>query len=47
MVKGYYDIFDVVDLSEIALLAMYHMQCTEFANVNAGIHGGFENTKNL
>jgi hypothetical protein len=47
VVKGYYDIFNVVDLSEIALLAMHHIQCTEFANVGAGIDGGFENTKEL
>ncbi len=45
VVQGYYDIFNVVDLSEIALLAMHHMQSTEFANVGAGIGGGFENTK--
>ncbi len=47
VVKGYYDIFNVVDLSEIALLAMHSMQCTEFANVGAGVGGGFENTKEL
>jgi hypothetical protein len=44
---GYYDMFNVVDLSEIALLAMHHMQNTEFANVGAGVCGGFENTKEL
>ena len=37
VVKGYYDIFNVVDLSEIALLAMHSMQYTEFANVGAGV----------
>ncbi len=47
VVQGYYDIFNVVDLSEIALLAMHHMQSTEFANVSASIGGGFENTKEL
>ncbi len=47
VVKGYYDIFNVVDLSEIALLAMHSMQYTEFANVGAGIGGGFKNTKEL
>jgi hypothetical protein len=47
VVKGYYDIFNVVDLSEISLLAMHHMQCTEFANLLAGVDGGFKNTKEL
>ena len=47
VVKGYYDIFNVVDLSEIALLAMHSMQYTEFANVKAGVGGGFKNTKEL
>ena len=47
VVKGYYDIFNVVDLSEIALLAMHWMQYTEIANVGAGVGGGFENTKEL
>ena len=47
VVKGYYDIFNIVDLSEIALLAMHHMQCTEFASVGAGVGCGFENTKEL
>ena len=46
VVKGYYDIFNVVDLREIALLAMHHMHCTEFANLDAGIGGGFK-TKEL
>jgi hypothetical protein len=44
VVQGYYDIFNVVDLIEIAFLAMHHMQSTEFANVSAGIGGSFENT---
>jgi hypothetical protein len=35
VVQGYYDIFNVMDLSEIALLAMHHMQSTEFANVGS------------
>ncbi len=47
MVKGYYDIFNIVDLSEMALLAMHSMQCTEIANVGAGEGGGFKNTKEL
>ncbi len=47
VVQGYYDIFNMVNLSEIALLAMHHMQSTEFANVGAGVGGGFENTKDL
>jgi hypothetical protein len=47
VVKGYYDIFNVVDLSEIALLAMHSIQYTEIANVGAGMGGGFENTKKL
>ncbi len=42
MVQGYYDIFNIVDLNEIALLAMHHMQITEIANVSAGIGGGFK-----
>jgi hypothetical protein len=45
--QGYYDIFNVVDLSEIALLAMHHIQSTEFDNVGAGVGGGFENTNKL
>ncbi len=36
-----------MDLSEIALLAMHHMQSTEFANVGAGIGDGFKNTNEL
>ncbi len=47
VVKGYYDIYNVVDLSEIALLAMHDMQCTEFANIGAGVGDGFKNTKEL
>jgi hypothetical protein len=47
VVQGYNDIFNVVDLSEIALLAMHHMQSTEFANAGAGIGGEFKNTKEL
>jgi len=43
----YYDMFNVVDLDEILLLAMHHMQTSEFANVGAGVGGGFENTKEL
>ena len=39
--------FNVVDLTEVALLAMHHMQALEFANVSAGIGGGFKNTKEL
>ena len=44
---GYYDMLNVVDLNEVALLAMHHMQNSEFATVGAGIGGGFENTKKL
>ena len=44
---GYYDLFNVVDLEEVSLLAMHHMQTSEFANVGAGVGGGFENTKEL
>ena len=47
VVQGYYDIFNIVDLSEIPLLAKHQMQCIEFANVNAGVGSGFENTKVL
>jgi len=32
---GYYDMFNVVDLDEVSLLAMHHMQTSEFANVGA------------
>jgi hypothetical protein len=46
VVQVYYDIFNVA-VSEIALLAMHHMQSTEFANVSAGVGGRFENTKEL
>ena len=44
---GYYDMFNVVDLDEVSLLAMHCMQVTEFANVGAGVGGGFKNTKEL
>jgi hypothetical protein len=44
---GYYDMFNVVVLTEVTLLAMHHMQTSEFANVGAGMGGGFENTKEL
>ncbi len=39
MVKetGYYDMFNVVDLNEVSLLAMHHTQNLEFANVGAGV----------
>jgi hypothetical protein len=47
VVNGYYDKFNIVDLSEIALLAMHHMQCIEFANAGAGVGSGFKNTKEL
>jgi hypothetical protein len=48
VVQGYYfDIFNVVGLSEVALLAMHHMQSTEFANVGAGIGGRFKNIEEL
>ncbi len=44
---GYYDMFNVVNLKEVALLATHHMQNLEFANVGAGVGGGFDNTKEL
>jgi hypothetical protein len=44
---GYYDMCDVVDLNEVALLVMHHMHNSEFANIGAGVGGGFENTKEL
>jgi hypothetical protein len=44
---GYYDMFNVVDLTEVALSAMHHMQTSGFANVGAGVGGGFEYTKEL
>jgi hypothetical protein len=44
---GYYYMFNVVDLTEVTLLAMHHMQTSEFTNVGAGISGGFKNTKEL
>ena len=39
--------FNVVDLSEIAILAIHHMQNTEFANVGAGVGGGFAYAEEL
>ncbi len=44
---GYYDMFNVVDSNEVVLLAMHHIQASEFANVGAGVGGGFKNTKEL
>jgi hypothetical protein len=44
---GYYNMSNVVDLNEVTLLVMHHMQNSEFANVGAGIGGRFENTKEL
>ena len=44
---GYYDMFNVVDLDEVSLLVMHHMQTLEFDNVGAGVGGGFENSKEL
>jgi len=44
---GYYDMFNVVDSTEVAMLAMHHMQISEFTNVGAGVGGRFENTKEL
>ena len=44
---GYYDIFNIVDVDEVALSMIHHRQLTEIANVGAGIGGGFENTKEL
>jgi hypothetical protein len=44
---GYYDMYSVVDLDEVSLLAMHHMQTSEYANVGAGVGGGFKNTKEL
>ncbi len=45
--KGYYDIFNIVDIDEIALSTIHHTELREFANVGAGMGGGFENTKEL
>ncbi len=45
--NGYYDIFNVMDMDEIALSAIHHKELTEFANVGAGMGGGFESTKEL
>ena len=42
---GYYNMSNVVDLNEVTLLVMHHMQNSEFTNVGAGIGGGFENPK--
>jgi hypothetical protein len=39
--------FNVVDLSEIAILMMHHMQNKEFANAGTVVGGGFGNTKEL
>ena len=36
-----------MDLDKVSLLAMHHMQTLEFANVGAGVGGGFENSKEL
>ncbi len=47
VVQGYYDIFNIVVVREIALLVMHHMQCTEFAKSGAGIGGRFKNTSKL
>jgi hypothetical protein len=44
---GYYDMFNVVDLTEVVLLVMHHMQTSEFTNIGACIGGGFKNTKEL
>ena len=44
---GYYGMFNVVDLSEIALLMMHHMQNKEFANTGTVVGGRFGNTKEL
>jgi hypothetical protein len=44
---GYYDMFNVLDLTEVVLLALHHMQTLGFTNVGAGIGGGFKNTKEL
>jgi hypothetical protein len=43
---GYYDMLNVVDLNEVALLAMHHMQNLEFTNIGAGVGGGFKTPKN-
>jgi len=44
---GYYDMFNVVNSTEVVMLAMHHMQISEFANVGAGVGCGFKNTKEL
>ncbi len=45
--KGYYDIFNFVDMDQIAISAIHHKELTEFAHVGVGMGGGFENTKEL
>jgi hypothetical protein len=45
--EGYCDIFNIVDMDEIPLSAICHNKLMEFANVGAGMGGGFENTKEL
>ncbi len=44
---GYYNIFNVTDMDEIATIAVNHKLYCELANVGAGIDGGFENTQEL
>ena len=44
---GYYDQFNAVDLDEVLLIAMHHMQTSEFANIGAGNGGRFKNIKEL
>ncbi len=44
---GYYDVFNLLDLDEIAFSAIYHKQLIEFRNAIAGIGGGLDNTKEL
>jgi len=44
---GYYDMFNVVDLDEVSLLAMHHMHTLEIANMGAGIGDGLKYTKEL
>ena len=47
MNTGYYDIFNVTDMDEIATIAVNHELYCELANVRAGIVSGFENTQEL
>jgi hypothetical protein len=44
---GYYDVFNFTDHDEITTIAVNHNLFFEFANVGAGVGGGFVNTQEL